>query len=121
MDDRLRQVRTRLRAAARGKAPTGIRYPATLRREVVGLIQEAQAAGQGVGRLAKTLGLPRQTLLRWGQPAPGPLLRSVRVGSAPAMASPMPMPAGLVLITPQGWRVEGLDVDTLLRVLRGRG
>ena len=27
---------------------------------------------------------------------------------------------GLVLVTPQGWRIEGLDLDTLLRVLARR-
>jgi hypothetical protein len=30
----------------------------------------------------------------------------------------MSPPAAPVLVTPQGWRIEGLDVATLLRVLQ---
>jgi hypothetical protein len=30
----------------------------------------------------------------------------------------MASPAALALVTPSGWRIEGLDVATLLRVLQ---
>jgi len=84
MDDRLRQLRTRLRAAARGKAPTGIRYPAAVRRDVVALVHEAEGAGQGLRPLARALGLPRRTLLRWGLRTPRRVLRSVQVAAGGA-------------------------------------
>ena len=37
---------------------------------------------------------------------------------APARPAVVSAPAVPVLVTPQGWRVEGLDVATLLRVLQ---
>ncbi len=37
---------------------------------------------------------------------------------APARPAVLPPPSAPVLVTPQGWRVEGLDVATLLRVLQ---
>jgi hypothetical protein len=119
MDDRIGQLRSRLRPLIRGKTPTSIRYPPAVRAEVVGLAHQAQAAGISRGRLAADLGLPRWTITRWQRQAPRRALRRIAIGPEPAAAGPPPSP-GLVLVTPQGWRIEGLDLDTLLRVLSRR-
>jgi hypothetical protein len=116
MDDRVRRLRSRLEALSRGRAPQGVRYPVELRTEVVGLAREVQGAGMGVGALAKQLGLPPGTITRWGRGMPHRRVRRVRIAATlPAVMSP---PAAPVLVTPQGWRIEGLDVATLLRVLQ---
>jgi hypothetical protein len=121
MDGRIEQLRSRLRPLTRGKAPTSIRYPPAVRAEILGLAQQAQAAGISRGRLAADLGLPRWTITRWQRRAPRRPLRRIAIGREPAASGPPPARPGLVLVTPQGWRIEGLDLDTLLRVLALRG
>jgi len=116
MDDRVRRLRSRLEACSRGRAPRGVRYPAELRTEVVELAREAPGAGMRAGALAKQLGLPPGTITRWSRHVPRRRVRRIRI------ARPLPAviaaPAAPVLVTPQGWRIEGLDVATLLRVLQ---
>ena len=63
-------------------------------------------------RVAGALGLPARSLTRWFQQSAPPVLRPVTVRPDP------PPAAGPVLITPQGLRIEGLDLDTLIAVLR---
>jgi hypothetical protein len=117
MDDRIRRLRFRLEALSRGKRPRGVRYPAELRAEVVELVPEAG----GVGDLAKALGLPPGTITRWQRRVPGRRrLRRITIAPGPAARVSPPSPSGPVLVTPQGWRVEGLDVATLLRMLQLR-
>jgi hypothetical protein len=116
MDNRVRRLRSRLEALSRGKAPRGVRYPVALRAAVVRLTREAHRAGMGAGALAKQLGLPPGTVTRWGGRVPRQRLRRIRI--APARPAVMSPPSGPVLVTPQGWRIEGLDVATLLRVLQ---
>jgi hypothetical protein len=67
-------------------------------------------------RVATALGLPARSLLRWLEQSAPPVLRPVTVRPEPA-----PSAAGPVLVTPQGVRVEGLDRDTLIAVLRVLG
>ncbi len=116
MDDRVRRLRSRLEARSRGRAPRGVRYPAEVRTEVVALAREAPGAGRRAGALAKQLGLPPGTITRGGRHGPRQRVRRIRiVPTLPAMGAP---PAAPVLVTPQGWRIEGLDVAMLLRVLQ---
>jgi len=114
--DRVRRLRSRLEALSRGRAPQGVRYPAELRTEVVELARAAPGAGMRAGALAKQLGLPPGTITRWSRHVPRQRLRRIRI--APTLPSVMSSPVAPVLVTPQGWRIEGLDVATLLRVLQ---
>jgi hypothetical protein len=116
MDDRVRRLRSRLEALSRGKAPRGVRYPVELRTEVIALAREAPGAGLRAGALAKQLGLPPGTITRWSRHVPRRRLRRITI--APALPALLPPPSAPVLVTPQGWRIEGLDVATLLRVLQ---
>jgi hypothetical protein len=116
MDDQIRRLRSRLEALSRGRAPRGVRYPVELRAEVVGLAREAHGAGMGAGTLATQLGLASGTITRWGRHVPRQRLRRIRI--APTLPAVMSRPSAPVLVTPQGWRIEGLDVATLLRVLQ---
>jgi transposase-like protein len=120
MDDPIRRLRTDARQLARGKVPTAVRYPAAFRTAALALARPRLARGGSIARVARDLGLPTQSLGRWLQAPPPPppsaaALRPVAVTPAPAVA---PRPAAeLVLLTPQG-RVEGLDRDGLIAVLR---
>ena len=112
MNEAIRRLRSDARQHAHGKAPTAIRYPAPFRAAVVAVTRAQVEHGASVHRVASALGLPARSLTRWLQQSAPPVLRPVTV-------RPDPMPAaGPVLVTPQGLRIEGLDLDTLIAVLR---
>ena len=119
MDDRIRRLRTEAHQLARGKVPRAIRYPATFRAAAVALAGPRLERGGSIARVARDLGLPIQSLGRWlrpPMPTPPAPLRPVAV--TPEREAAPPPQAGLVLFTPQGHRVEGLDRDGLIAVLR---
>jgi len=97
---------------------TAIRYTPALRRRAVGIARRRRRAGDAVAAIARDLGLRPEALRLWLQePGSRPRLRRVAVTAAPAITAPV---GGLsVQVTPQGVRVEGLDLDTLVRLLRG--
>jgi hypothetical protein len=119
MNDTIRQLRSEARLLTRGNVPQAIRYPLAFRTAVATLTRTQREQGVSVNRVAGALGVPTRTLLRWLQPSASPVLRPVAVRPDPVpAASPA---AGPVLVTPQGVRVEGLDRDTLITVLRVLG
>lgn len=116
MDDETRQLRSEARQLARGRAPRGIRYSAAFRRRAITLVRERARQGVPVAQVVREIGLTTASIARWRQPRPTPRLRPVMLA---AEAHPRPAPAvGLVLITRQGLRVEGLDGAGLIAVLR---
>lgn len=119
MPDSIRQLRAEARQFVHGKAPKAVRYPVAFRAAVAAVVRRHLDEGVRLHRVADRLGLPDRSLARWLQQSAPPVLRPVTVRPDPV--SPGPPPAGLVLITPRGVRVEGLDRDTLLAVLRRLG
>jgi transposase-like protein len=116
MDDRIRRLRSEAHQLARGKVPRAIRYPAAFRAAAVALAGPRLERGSSIARVAGDLGLPIQSLGRWMRPlTPTAPLRPVAV--TPEREAVPPPPAGLVLLTAQGHRVEGLDRDGLIAVL----
>jgi len=90
------------------------RCPEPLRERVVGYARERRREGVSLRRTAKKLGLSESTLLRWCRVTEG-RLRQVRVVE-PSIES-----TTLALVTPQGYRLEGLDAATATEVLRRLG
>jgi len=119
MDVAIHQLRSAVQQLTRGKAPTGVRYPAAFRTRAVALARPRLAMGTPFVRVARELGLPRKSLARWLRLRPAPRLRPVAVRPDPTPLAPPP--AGVVLLTPQGVRVEGLDRDGLVAVLQALG
>ena len=112
MNEAIHRLRSEARQLTRWKVPTAIRYPAPFRAAAATLTRTQLDQGASVHRVAGALGLPARTLTRWLQQSAPPVLRPVTV-------RPDPMPAvGPVLVTPQGLRIEGLDLDALIAVLR---
>jgi transposase-like protein len=116
MDDRLRRLRAEAQQLARGKVPRAVRYPAAFRAAAVALAGPRLKRGGSIARVARDLGLPIQSLGRWMRPPTPAALRPVAI-TPEQEAAPSPA-AGLVLLTAQGHRVEGLDRDGLIAVLR---
>jgi len=119
MNDPIRSLRSEARQLTRGKLPKAIRYPAAFREAAAALTRAQLDQGASMNRVAGGLGLPARSLTRWLQQSAPSVLRPVTVRPDPVAVTP-PV-AGPVLLTPQGVRVEGLDRDTLIAVLRVLG
>ena len=117
MDEQVRELRTKVRRVQQGRPPTAVRYPVTIRRQITALARRRQAGGTDMPALARAVGVAPWTLALWLRQSRGTVMRTVAVvpdaphGTGAAGSSP-------VVITPQGLRVEGLDRDTLITVLR---
>ena len=95
-----------------------IRYPPALRRRVVAFVRRGESEGKSLWHISGELGLCQQTLRDWMARHLESRFRSVKVvAPAPAPAPRMPA-AALVLVTPQGYRVEGLEPESLAVLLR---
>ena len=116
MNDRVAKLQLLIRALRRGRSASQVRYPEDLRAEITAVTRAAKAAGRSVYSLAREMGVSAPTLIEWSRRPVHGTLRQVAVApsSVPAMAS-TPSP---VLVTPHGFRVEGLDVAGLVTVLR---
>ena len=105
-DQELREEITKSRAGqSRWRCPT------PLRERVVEHARERRRQGVPLRQTAKALGLSDSGLLKWVRVADG-RLRRVRVVE-PAGGS-----TDLALVTPSGYRLEGLDAATAAEVLR---
>jgi len=116
MEAAIRQLRTTARQLARGKHPSGVRYPGSFRDAVIALARTRVRHGQSLAHVAREVGVSFPTLAAWLERPERPSLRPVAV--APELDPPTERRAPVVLITPQGFRVEGLDGAALVAVLR---
>jgi hypothetical protein len=116
MDGSIRELRSAVRQLARGKHRNAVRYPASVRTAIIALARTRLGQGHSLARVARGVGVSFPTLASWLAKS-GPLaLRPVTVAAAAEPAPPLRSP--IVLVTPQGFRVEGLDGDALVTVLR---
>ncbi len=117
MDREARRFRHDAARHIGGRKGTAIRYTPTLRRRAVGIARRRRRSGAAVAAIARELGVRPHALRLWLQePRTRPRLRRVAVAVLPASTTPV---TGLsVLVTPQGVRVDGLGLDTLVMLLR---
>jgi transposase-like protein len=120
MDEAMRQLRAEARRLAQGKPPSQVRYPEEFRRAAVRLAGRGQQHGRSVARLARAIGVSEPAQTKWLRPPAGAGLRPVAVPAALPAEAAAAVPSA-VLITRQGLRVEGLDRDTLIAILRALG
>lgn len=90
------------------------RCPTPLREEIVEFAQARRREGCSVKKIAEELGVSESGLSRW-LPSGSGRLRPVRV------AEKRSSPDQLVLVTPGGYRLEGLSASSAAEVLRGLG
>jgi len=108
----------RAAVAALGARGRTSRIPDAVRGHVVAYARRARAAGQSWHRIARAVGVSVGSLQNWsGTPAPARTLVPVAV-AAPAATVPAPP---LVVVSPGGYRVEGLDLPTAAALLRALG
>ena len=113
MDQRLTDLARRLAAERSAQNRQRLRYSAELQRQVVEAARGASSRGMSRAGVARALGIFDATLRKWleASAANGQLSR-VRV------IDERQQPRGLALVTPAGYRLEGLDPATAAAVLR---
>ena len=114
MNERAAEYRAKLdEVRARGGARW--RTPAALRDEITVWARGLRSGGHTVGAVASAIGLSESTLGRWlsaQEQSAG--IRPVRVaGEARGIES-----GAVVIVTPAGYRLEGLSLDDAVNVLR---
>lgn len=115
-DQELRELRRELATIERGR---GRYYPPALRARITRWARRRLAGGDSVNAVARDVALHPTTLAAWlGAPAPATstALVPVEIVAAPARATPAPQ-VPVVLVSPSGYRVEGLTLDEALRAL----
>ena len=115
------RLRSQARQFTNRSKPTGTRYSAAFRAEVVSVARARVVEGVPVARIARELGLRTQTLSLWLRRERLPKLRAVHVERDPHSAAPVALATPElrpVVVTPSGVRIEGLDLDGVVRVVR---
>ena len=113
-------LRARSRRFENREHPTATRYSAAFREEAVALARERRALGVPVSRIAAELGLRSQTLTLWLRAAPKRHLRRVSLAPEVAEIAPATMPS-TVVVSVGGVKVEGLDFESVVRLVRALG
>jgi hypothetical protein len=103
MADEIGKLRQALALLERGR---GKRYSAQMRERIRRVGRAMHAAGTGWQRIGTALGIPHETVRR--------LCRDDAVRDAFVAVDVAPAPAGstgaITLVTPDGFRIEGLDL-----------
>jgi|SRR6186713_2136503 hypothetical protein len=114
----MREVAVLKRELSRGERGRGKRYPAAIRQRAEHWAREQRQAGRSWDQIARELGVGLDTVRRWcvgkKAAASGRSLLPVRVVQRPAESQ------HLVVVSPNGFRVEGAtlaEAATLLRAL----
>ncbi len=99
--------------------------PAPLRSEILVYTATRRKTGASWHSIAQELGLSSSGLQRWSARATGETrMRPVRIrrGLTAESSSHSSSPAGaIVLVSPRGFRLEGLEVSQALELLHGLG
>lgn len=121
MDARVRRFRKRARLENRGRSGKRRRYSRNLQAEAVAYLRERTKGGASTEAVASELGVSGWSLIRWrrGLRAGGSSsLRPVEVVPDVAEAAKS---STVTLVTPDGYRVEGLErreIGPMLETLR---
>lgn len=121
MEARVERFRKHAEKYFGGRPGRGARYPEDLQQEAVFLARAGMLDGKSLGSMARELGVGAMTLSSWlekiGVSEP---LRPVEIQreqneerSGRAFA--------LALVTPSGWRIEGLRLEDVPELLRALG
>ena len=107
----------RAAVAALGRRGRTTRIPEAVRTQVLAYTRRQRAAGHSWARIAHAVGLSVGSLKNWSRTPPAArTLVPVAVATAPEVPT-----AALVVVSPGGYRVEGLDLATATVLLRALG
>lgn len=96
-----------IRSLGRVERGVGRRYPAEVQRQVVAWVSGERAVGRGWAALSDELGIPVSTLVRW----------TSRFRAVPVYVQSPPSSATVSMVSPSGWRIEGVSLEQALALL----
>lgn len=99
----------------RGRTGRSIRYSPELRKRAIDFVMKRRAEGVSLRNAAGMLGVNVNSISRWMKPKKDVPLKPVRVVEEQRTSSGCEK---LVLVTPQGFRIEGLDIKSLAALLQ---
>lgn len=105
MEKEIRRLRAKL---ARREGGRGRRFAPTLRRQIAAVGRGLRDEGRSWFKIGREIGLPAETVRRLCEAAPGFVAVEVTEGA---------VTRGLAVVAPSGYRVEGLDVETVVALL----
>lgn len=95
------------------------RFPPALRTRITAWVASRRTSGAPWSALASELGIPAATLQTWESASPAAVCpRLVPVEVAEAASA---QPATVTLVSPTGWRLEGIPLSLVAQLLRGAG
>jgi hypothetical protein len=116
-----------------GRKKKGKRYTPGEKRSLLAQFKKLHAGGKTAQASAQSVGVPYITLNNWGKKAGGGAVKKVaeRVGRKPGLkpgrkpgrpanvkkAAMSVSAGGIVLVTPQGYRIEGINAGDLVTIL----
>ena len=113
MEERARLFREAAAGQALGRSGRSMRYSESLRAEAISFVKEGLEHGLSVVSCSKLLSVSDKTLYDWLRKANGGNdLRRVEVSDA------KDTDVVGVLVSPSGWRIEGLSMEALTTLLR---
>lgn len=115
MEAEARSFRERARAENRRRVGTGLRYSGELRLDAVSYLKRKKREGGTLEGVASELGISGWSLWRWEQESES------RVALVPVEVMPAEDSMTLSLVTPRGFRVEGLSEERLIRLVERFG
>ena len=110
MDETVIRVRARLARMQRGR---GKRYSLELKRQIATAALRLRESGLGWHRIGRALGIPNETIRRFCGASGG----IGRGDFAPVLVADDSGVAAVVVVTPSGYRVEGLSLDQVAQLL----
>jgi transposase len=128
VDKELEQFRQEVQRLRAGRAKGAAPYPEPLRAFAVRYLAQAQQKGETLKAVVQRLGVSEPTLQAWrrGQTGGDKGVRSEPTAAAlvpvvvhaPKEPVPLTLATTLAVVSPQGWRVEGLGVEEAAQLLR---
>src|SRR2546426_8986218 len=118
MEIEARRIRTAVQRQQELRTGPATRYPKQLRRQALAYASRRRAAGHSLKSIARGLGLRPQLLFYWQKKASSNRLRRVKIAPVQDTRATPVETGPVVLVTPRGLRVEGLDVNRLAELLR---
>jgi len=107
-------ARLRRRVATLGPRGRGSRIPNDLRDEISAYARERQRSGAGLRQIGREVGITYETIRNWLRLPDRGERALVRVAIVPDVA----MHDAIVVVSPRGYRVAGLDVAGAAALLR---
>lgn len=95
------------------------RCPPDLKEEAIRFVERQRDEGISLSTLTRVLGVSRSGLERWLRSRPRQIKPVLIVDEPTDPGRPPASAEDLVLVTPGGYRIEGLGLDSALELIRG--